>query len=444
MKEFSPVFSRYTSFSPNVPVYCISQKNKPTIHRFYDTSPISPSGRYLTITELPYEDRVPSYGDSAAVSVIDLEEGVEIYHSRTKAWDTQVGAHAQWGRNDDELFFNRMDTGQWRAYGVKVNPFSGNEFRLSEAVYMVSHDGRYAIAPNFRKLSLVQRGYGITIPNPEQYLHKGAPEEDGIFITDTGSGESRLLVSLSEIGQVIIRRGINLRFEDGGLYGFHVKYNPQDTRIMYVVRWVPLSGKKRGIKSFLITLKADGSDINLALCAEQWLWGHHPNWTPDGDHIIMNLPQKHGDSRALKYKRILEKIIRRLGFHCHFPDTGKFISKFRFDGMYMSIVAPDHTGSGHPSFHPDGRFLVTDSYNYELPAFKDGTIPIRLIDIAKNNEKQIVRIRTIPKYNGPEGIFRVDPHPAWDRTGSYVVFNACPEGIRKVFIADLTNFIKVS
>jgi hypothetical protein len=36
-----------------------------------------------------------------------------------------------------------------------------------------------------------------------------------------------------------------------------------------------------------------------------------------------------------------------------------------------------------------------------------------------------------------EGEFRIDAHPAWDRSGRYVIFNGFLDGTRNVFIADL-------
>ena len=39
------------------------------------------------------------------------------------------------------------------------------------------------------------------------------------------------------------------------------------------------------------------------------------------------------------------------------------------------------------------------------------------------------------------GEFRVDPHPAWDRTGRYVVFNGFVGNTRQVFLADLQSLV---
>jgi hypothetical protein len=93
--------------------------------------------------------------------------------------------------------------------------------------------------------------------------------------------------------------------------------------------------------------------------------------------------------------------------------------------MHDSIL-----GSGHPSVHPDGRHLVTDAYAWETISFSDGTVPIRWVDLLSGAVQNIARINT--KIPQQDLVLRVDPHPAWDRTSNYVVFNAFLGGTREV------------
>jgi polysaccharide pyruvyl transferase WcaK-like protein len=430
--------SRYRQFDPKVPVYFATPADRPHIHRFYDTSPISPSGRYLAVTELPYEDRLPVPGDSARVVVVDLHSGREIYGSATTAWDMQVGAHAQWGAGDDCLFFNRLDN--WQPFGAKVDPTTGSEQRLSQSVYMVSHSGEKALTPDLRKIALVQVGYGVNVPDIEHLRNIGAPAEDGLFETDTRTGASRLLVSLAEIADRLRSLGIAPNLDTGGLYGFHVKWNRDDSRIMFIVRWLAASESRRRTKNYLITMNADGSGIEVPVDARRWLGGHHPNWCPDGENILMNLrfpPPSRLAPVAIRAGRIARKL--------HLPTRNRLhFATFRFDGANFTRVAPPLAGSGHPSLHPDRRHLLTDAYPYEAVAFGDGTVPLRLVDLARYEERALVRIRTKPNCSGPDGELRIDPHPAWDRSHCWIAFNACPNGVRQVLLADLSACLSVA
>jgi hypothetical protein len=103
----------------------------------------------------------------------------------------------------------------------------------------------------------------------------------------------------------------------------------------------------------------------------------------------------------------------------------------RYDGSELrSVFEP---GSGHPSFRFDGRYLIADAYPGEPVAFGDGSVPIRLIDTQTARCRNIARIY-VSRTNDE---FRIDPHPAWDASGRYVVFNGFVGGTRKVYLADL-------
>jgi hypothetical protein len=162
-------------------------------------------------------------------------------------------------------------------------------------------------------------------------------------------------------------------------------------------------------------MDADGGNLRVAVSAERWArGGHHPNWCPDGEHVLMNLNTQ-GD--GLRFARL------------------------SLDGSACETLAPNLPGSGHPTLHPDGRHLLTDVYVDEPLAFDDGTAPIRLVDLDGGVETTLVRIRIRPLAERATGALRVDPHPAWDRGYTRIAFNACPDGRRKVFVADLRDLL---
>lgn len=426
-------FPRYELFDPVTPVYRITDGTRPVIHRFFDSSPISPSGRYIALTEFPFEDRLPSPGDRAHVIVIDLADGREVYRQATSAWDTQVGAQVQWGADDHALFFNQMDEAEWRAYGFCVDIASGAERRFGTTVYHVSRDGRFALSPDLAKIGIAQAGYGVHVPRTRIVTNKGAPDDDGVFITDVATGESRLLVSLAEICAAIAPGSAAFGKQQSTCYCFHTKWNDQGTRIMVILRQFNAGSRAGRSRNWLVTMDADGSNIAVAVPPHVWGDGHHPNWHPDGDHIVMNLPSASG--LASRVRILIGKIgrrtrlpIGRLGVPLHFRTV-------RFDGSGLTSVSR-HQGSGHPTIHPHGGHVMTDCYANEPMAFNDGTIPLRLIELGTDNLINAVRIDTRPSFSGPRKEYRIDPHPAWDRGGRYLTFNGAVDGVRSVFVAD--------
>ena len=413
--RMSERFPRYTEFDPAVPVWCVTPGLARCFHRFFDTSPISPSGRFLAVTRYPSDTRMPVPGEPAEIVLVDLETAEERILTQTHGWDTQLGAQAQWGVDDSQLFFNDMDIGTWRPFGILMDPATGRRRRLDGTVYMVSPDGRHLASPCVLRTGLTQAGYGVIAPAANVPVNRGAAADDGLFITDTETGACRLVASIADM-VAATRPALALdNFDDGDCYGFHVKWNAQGDRIMYVLRW---KHRKTGALTHnLITLRPDGTDMRVAMSASEWTGkgGHHPTWCPDGVDCTMNL----------KFDRKTMRFVR-----------------FRYDGSRCAVMTEAVLGSGHPSLHPNGRHVVTDSYPWEPMAFGDGTTPIRLVDVEHGTETTLARIQTVPPFAGPKSEMRVDPHPAWDRAFRRVVFNACPGGRRGVFLADVTGRVE--
>ncbi len=414
MMNIHDSFQRYREAESLVPVWCVTPNEGRIIHRFFDTSPFSPSGRYVALLRLPYEDHEPSPGDKADVVMIDLQKGTETELASTAGWEMQVGANVQWGNTDEELYYNDVDVINWKPYGVKLNPFTGGKKLLCGCIFMVSPDGRLAATTCPMRARLTQAGYGVVLPDEYVPRNKQLAEDDGLFITDTTTGECRLLASLKGIVEKCVPALDPGLYVNGEFYGFQCKWNPQMTRLLIVVRWLSNDGKRR--KEHVFTLKKDGSDIRMAITPDLWSkGGHHVLWHPDGENITMNL---------------------------NIDGDGLRFIKIRYDGSNLHKILDNVFGSGHPSVHPNGRYIITDDYNKPLNNMnKDSTVPIRLIDIESGEEKVLTRIKTRTPYDHIDLGLRLDPHPAWDCEFLKIAFNGYADGTRRVYIADLSEII---
>ncbi len=403
-------FPRCAELEVAAPVWCVTPAHDRTLHRFFDSSPVSPSGRFLAVTRIPCEDRLPSPGELAEVSVIDLVTGGVRTVDETAAWDTQLGAQVQWGADDTELYYNALSHDTWQPHGVKFNLFRDARKNLDGAIYAVSPDGTMAASGCLLRIGRVQPGYGVLAPPDLVPRNVGAPDDDGIYMTDTRSGRSRLLVSLAQIVEAS-RPKIAID-TDSALYVFHVRFSPDGRRLQAVVCLVSADPtERRRVRRQLITMRSDGSQIRVAIPGEEWAkGGHHPSWCPDSEHVMMNL---------------------NLGGEMRFV-------RARHDGSGLEVLNRDIVGSGHPSMHPDERHILTDAYPRESP-FADGTVPLRLIEARQGHELMLARVPSVPPFAGPTRELRVDPHPAWDRSAQLVVFNAYLGGTRRVCIADLSS-----
>lgn len=413
-------FPRYTEFDPRAPVWCVTPNRSGCIHRFFDTSPISPSGRYLAVFQLPFEDRQPVPGETGNIVVIDLETGKERVVAETCGWEPQMGANINWGASDQELFFNDVDTENWQPFAWKLDPQTGKRQRMEGTVYHVSVDGRWLISANMTTMRKTQPGYGVRVPDESVRRNVGPADDDGFYLTDTVTGKRRLLVSIAEMFE---RADPPISLEDperSEIYGFHSKFSPQSDRLMLSVRWFPAKDHSQwdlfkhdhdAVSMAWITADLVGGPLYCSVGPEEWVkGGHHANWFPDGKRISMNL---NIDRECLRFVEV---------------DA---------EGTNLRKMLDDVTGSGHPTVHPGGKHILTDTYTREGTAFGDGTVPLRWVDLETGDEEVIVRINT--EQPCEDSVMRVDPHPSWDRTWRYVTFNGFVGGTRRVFVVDMKD-----
>ncbi|ANE45200.1 hypothetical protein SY83_01370 [Paenibacillus swuensis] len=410
--NISDKFPVYNDYAPSIPIHCVTPDEGRVIHRFFDTSPFSPSGRYLGLFRMPFEDRNPEPGEQGEIIIVDLWEGDERVAAATSGWESQVGANVQWGVSDEELYYNDVDVNSWQACGIKLNPFTGERKILDYGIFMISPDGRTAATTCPSRARRTQVGYGVMLPEDQVPVNIGAPEDDGLYVTDTETGRGRLLVSIRTMLEELHNKG-KLHLDDymeGENYGFQCKWNPQGTRLLFVLRSF---NKDRTIrKNHVITMKSDGTDIHLAIPSYVWAkGGHHINWTPDGEHLTMNL---NIDGQGLRFVKV------------------------QYDGEGLRKLLDEVEGSGHPTMHPDGIHLLTDAYLEDTVAFGDNTVPIRLINIKSGYDRLLARVPTQQPF---DFTLRVDPHPAWDRTYTRFAFNAYVGGTRRVFVADVSGIV---
>lgn len=411
-------FPRYEEFDPFVPVWCVTPNRRMCLHRFFDTSPISPSGRYLAVFQLPFENRQPKPGEKGRICMVDLETGKDRIVAETSGWEPQMGANINWGGSDHELFFNDVNTANWRPFAWKIDPFTGVRQPMDGPVYHASPDGRWLISANMTTMRRTQPGYGVRVPDKTVRRNVGAADDDGFYLTDTSTGRQRLLVSIADL---LIEADPAILMDDPDryeIYGFHSKFNPQGDRLMLSLRWFPAQDKSvfdmfkvdfGAVRYAWVTMPLAGSPKHCVVGPDQWeKGGHHATWFPDGKRISMNL---NIDRDGMRFVRV------------------------NSDGSDLRKMLDNVAGSGHPTVYPDDQHLLTDTYTWEAKAIGDGTVPLRWVDLRTGEEQIVVRFNT--QQPCKDDVMRVDAHPAWDRSWRYVTFNAFVKGTRRVLLADM-------
>jgi hypothetical protein len=291
---------------------------------------------------------------------------------------------------------------------VQLDWQKGKPRLLDGPVYHIAPDESSVASFNLDLINHVQDGYGCVVaPKNRLKLGAGASDKQGLWRTDVKTGKTRLLVSLAQIYEALPDKD---QYRGLAFYLFHTKFNLRGDRIMQVVRARdPVSELGKYKKGILVTFRSDGSDIRVAIPPEVWSkGGHHPNWHPDSEEILMNLHLEPGPMR---------------------------FCQFGYGGSNLRKLSNRIQGSGHPAFEKTGRFIFTDAYPTEPVARKDSFVPMRLIDTRRDTETAALWMYTL---GSGLGVLRLDPHPAWSRDGLKSCFNGAPEKRRQVFIADLS------
>ena len=388
-----------------------------TTHRFFDSSAISPSGRYVCATRTRREgpaDVTP--GDVAEVVVYDLQKKREdrfpvVYRRPTAAWDAQLGAQVQWGASDDDLYFNDVvgarSDGAPIVRGVRSDWQRGRETRLPTPVYHVTRDGARAAAPrDLAALRMTQDGYGV-VATPAQLRHLET-QKDGVHVLDlrtnaTAFLELSALVAAAELEERprAVAGGDARRGAECHRHVFHVKWNAKGTRLLVVVR-ARGHGCPRGDANHALTVDPDGADVKVVAT---WLRdGNHPNWLEDG-RLSMNYEGK----------------------VCAFDDV---------EGASCQVLS--ERASGHPVGVPGrGDLVVTDTYAKEHAAFglEAGEAALRVLS-GGDREAWLGVFPVAALGTMPTDVWRCDAHPAFDVKGRRLALNVWVRGSRRVAVTD--------
>lgn len=432
---FIPKFPSYQDRNTSlIPTWVLSSPNQNTIHRFFDTSPFSPSGRYVGVTQMAIpENRQVHVGDKAKIIVYDLFTGETRHIAETTAWDSQVGSHVQWGIDDSQLYFNVIDSGKGNGktldhpHGVVFDIMTNKTRSFDCPIYQISPNGLYSASPDLTSIRYTQLGYGIFVH--DSHPSKNASHDNGLFITDLTTGKCKLLVSLYDVaifGELPV---------DQPIYGFHVKWSSDNTMIMFVVRTLTSSianpdGSKKSIKTARVNHIFTVDALSGKILCHVVSWGsgcgslnkqeyktsskspttvsksllltnyepmqsrktshiggiavrgdgNHPNWIPDSHKISVNYlsvcdnPREDNEKKSIPVWRIAVFDVDAILAGQKDRSLAIKDSPGDQNPTDRGLLAYSY-GTGHPNYYPGGRYFITDAYLKEKRMFGDGKIP---------------------------------------------------------------------
>ncbi len=329
------------------------------------------------------------------ICAVDRGSGAVQVVGDSAAWNFQQGAMAQWIRRGgvECAIFNDAVEGQ---LACRIVAPDGSERGVPWPIQALHPGGCDALSLNYRRLARIrpEYGYDVAVQNfsPDQ-----PPERDGLWRVNLDTGAAELIASLAELAASKPRADMAAAEHKVN----HAVYSPAGTRFVFMHRWLGASGKF----SRLYVADADGSNRRLLL-----------------DHRMVSHYAWRDERRLLVWARA--------------PDKG--------DRYYLLDVTTgareacgagtlDRYGDGHPSFSPDGRWLVTDSY-------PDRGRMRRLL-LCRPDAGLVLEAGAFHspwRYDGAE---RCDLHPRWSPDGTRISIDSAHEGVRWTYVVDVSRLV---
>ncbi|MBC7074987.1 MAG: hypothetical protein H5T98_02700 [Syntrophomonadaceae bacterium] len=358
---------------------------------YYDKSPWDKSDSYILCLRAKNTYKSVAPNDPAEILLIDTKNNnsFEVL-ATTNAWNVQQGCMLQWLGPDfsNNIIFNDFQDGQYCS--IVMNVHTKEKRALPMPVYSVSNDGKFALSLDFSRLHRLRPGYGYS-NLPDFTKNMLSPDEPCIYHLDIESGKVTPLLKYTDFANFQTRS----EMKNAEHKVNHIMINPSGTRFMVLHRW--FCGSRKYTR--LLTVNCDGTDMfNLS-----------------DDDMTSHCFWKN-DQEILAY------------MHKHHGGDGYYLLQDKTT-THKKMWADQLISDGHPSYSPDGSYIVTDTY-----PDRQRLASIFLINSHTNDVVRIVRVFTPFKYDND---VRCDLHPRWNRSGKEICFDSVFEGKRQLYIVNL-------
>ena len=374
----------------------INDKNNHYFFGYYDKCPWNSEQRYILFLKVPFADHMPKKGEKAEIGYIDLDNGNKLnVLTKTNTWNWQQGCMLQWLGIDPSRLVIYNDYRSGKYISIIYDIFQGFQKELPLPIYSVSKDGKKALSLNFNRLHFASPGYGYIANGYPNIKNDYIPDNDGIWFMNVKTSEYKLILPYNAFLNYSKRKEFDMSYH----WVNHIEFNPSGNRFVFLHRW-RFKGR-RYTRMFTVDLNGD----NL-FCLSDYDMVSHFTWV-DNDHILAWARQpKRGDKYFI------------------FKDQSK-----KVDILGENILTED----GHPSYSPNKKWLITDTYPNEGR--------LRSLLLYNKFNKKLINLGTFFssfKYYGP---LRCDLHPRWSRDGKSICFDSTHEGKRSIYIIDVKDLV---
>lgn len=367
---------------------------------YYDKSPWDISDRYMLCIKAQNTWSDVSPREKADILIIDTEADMNdpkrvIKVGETRAWNVQQACMLQWLGPDYQSRIIYNDYREGKYCSVILNLKTKQERVIWAPVYTVSSDGKFALTLDFSRLYNLRPGYGYyNVPEHTQGVN--LPDTPAIWKVDLKTGKVMELFKYTDFAYYQPRPEMKSQWAVHKVN--HLMLNPSNNRFMVLYRW--FIGTRKYTR--LITCNVDGSDM-FVLSDDDMV--SHCFWKNDKQIIAFENKKEEGVGYYL-----MDDMTKHY-YHCW----------------------PEMKDDGHPSFSPNGKLIVTDTYpNRE----RISCLKIMDGDVRKGNIDIVAKVFSPFKYDNNT---RCDLHPRWNHASNKICFDAVFEGHRGMYVVNVSK-----
>ena len=291
---------------------------------------------------------------------------------------------------DKEIIYNDLVDGRYCSVILNIETLEKRIIRFP--VYSVSSDGKFALSLDFSRLYNLRPGYGYYNVE-EETKNIDLPDKTCIWKIDIKSGKVTELLKYTDFANFEPRKEM---LEINSVHKVnHIMISPNGKRFMVLYRW--FVGERKYTR--LITCDIDGKNMYV-LNDDDMV--SHCYWKNDEEILAFENKHKYG--------------------------TGYYLMKDKTN--HYKQCWKDIKNDGHPSYSPNGKYVVIDSY--------PSRTRMQSIKICNNDDeyKEIAQVFSPFKYDNDT---RCDLHPRWDRNSNKICFDSVFEGKRELYMIDISD-----
>ena len=315
----------------------------------------------------------------------------------TSTWSSQQGSMAQWlpDSKEDRLIFNALVGDRLGAKVIDLELEA--ETTISFPIQTLHPNGKTSLTLNYKRLDKMrpEYGYAVTASN----FSRDCPlSKDGIWQIDLESGQSELILNL----ETLIAHQTRPEMTNAQHKVNHIMYSPQGTKYVFMHRWIGYNGK------FSRLYVVDSDDVNsLKILLDDRMVSHYC-WRDEEHLLVWARTQDQGDRYYL-------------------------INVATGARQVIGQGILDVYGDGHPSFSPDRRWILTDTY-----PDKSRKQHLLLYEVATRRLVEVGSFFAPLKYSNAR---RCDLHPRWSPDGQEISIDSTYEGRRMTYILDVSSIV---